>query len=203
MPVDVKDIDADFYAFSGHKIDGPDGIGVLYGKRRLLESLPPFLYGGDMIKEVNISNTTFNELPYKFEAGTPPIAEAVGLAKAVDYIDAIGFEEIGREEEGLLKESFELLSPIKGIEIYGPSAYERKAVIAFNVSGVHPHDVAGWLGTKGICVRAGHHCAQPLHDFLEINASVRMSLGLYNTRRDLDRFIKELKQVRQVFSKAA
>jgi cysteine desulfurase/selenocysteine lyase len=200
MPVDMRELDVDFFAFSGHKVYGPTGIGVLYGKRALLESMPPFLYGGEMISEVHTDYTRFNDLPFKFEAGTPPITEAIGLAKALDYVSSIGFAPIMAHEDDIAEYAYELLESMAGVTIYGPPAAERAALIAFNISGVHPHDIAGLLGSVDICIRAGHHCAQPLHEFLGIPASARISFGVYNTRGDIDQFAEHMKRISHMFA---
>ncbi len=203
LPVDVRDIGADFFAFSGHKVYGPTGAGILYGRSELLEDMPPFLYGGEMISEVHIDYTRFNEIPYKFEAGTPPITEAIGLASALEFIDSIGIEEIRAHERELTHVAYGLLETLPDVTIYGPPVDDRIGVIAFNLDGVHPHDVAGLLGSAGICIRAGHHCAQPLHDYLGIPSSARLSLGLYNTREDIARFGEELGTVRKILQRAS
>ncbi len=201
MPVDVKDLDVDFFAFSGHKLYGPTGIGVLYGKQALLESMPPFLFGGEMVSEVHLDHTHFNEIPYKFEAGTPPITEAIGLARAIEYVNSVGWETIMNHEDEDTKYAYKILNSIPGISIYGPPPGERTGVISFNISGIHPHDIAGLLGSADICIRAGHHCAQPLHEFLNIPASARISLGIYNNRSDLDLFNSHLQKVLYVMAR--
>jgi cysteine desulfurase/selenocysteine lyase len=203
MPVDVKDMGVDFFAFSGHKMYGPDGIGVLYARRELLEEMPPFLFGGDMISEVRLNDTRFNEVPYKFEAGTPPVAEAVGLAEAVNYIEGIGFEAIIEHEVELLEEAWAVLASQPGVNVYGPPPDERIGVLSFNLGDVHPHDVAGVLNSDGVCIRAGHHCAQPLHDFLGVPASARVSLGIYNSSADIELLGRGLDKVKKILSRAA
>ncbi|HPR64910.1 MAG TPA: SufS family cysteine desulfurase [Thermoanaerobaculia bacterium] len=203
MEVNVRDLEVDFFAFSGHKIYGPTGIGVLYGRHDLLEDLPPFLFGGEMIAEVHVDRTTFASPPYKFEAGTPPIAQAVGLASALDYVTTIGLQEIRSHEHRLIQNAWNRLSPLPGITLYGPGPDNRTGVLAFTLEGVHPHDIAGALGHDGICIRAGHHCAQPLHDHLGIQATARISMGCYNTIEDLERLEEGLKNVRRLFLGAA
>lgn len=193
----------DFYAFSGHKAYGPTGIGVLYGRRELLEAMPPVLFGGEMISQVHLTETTFNEVPYKFEAGTPPIAEAIGLAHALEFVYEAGMERIRTREQDLTDKAMDLLEGTDRVQVYGPPAQGRIGVVAFNVEGVHPHDVAGFLGDMGICVRAGHHCAQPLHEFLGLTASVRLSLGLYNEESDIEAFAAGLEQLKRIFSVVA
>jgi len=199
MPVDVKKLDCDFLAFSGHKMLGPTGIGVLYGKKNLLENMQPFLYGGEMIKEVKFENTKFNELPWKFEAGTMNIAQAIGLGAAIDYLDKNGMKNIENHEKKLVKYAYERLSEIKEIEIYGPDAEKRSGLVAFNVKGVHAHDTAQILDGEGIAIRAGHHCAMPLHSVLGIVASARASFYLYNTQEEVDKLVEGIKKVIKVF----
>ena len=198
MPVDVKKLDCDFLAFSGHKMLGPTGIGVLYGKKELLEKMDPFLYGGEMIKEVTFENTTFNDLPWKFEAGTMNIAQGIGLGAAIDYLNKIGMENIEQYEHELVKYAYEKLSEIEEIEIYGPK--ERSGLISFNVKNVHAHDTAQILDGEGIAVRAGHHCAMPLASKLGIVASARASFYLYNTKEEIDKLVDGIKKVIKVFS---
>ncbi|UCD43318.1 MAG: cysteine desulfurase, partial [Chloroflexota bacterium] len=181
FPVDVQELDADFLVFSGHKMCGPTGVGVLYGKKHLLEDMPPFLGGGDMIKKVELRNFIPNSLPHKFEAGTPAIAEAVGLGAAVEYLDEIGLDRIAAQEHVVVDYALERLSEVPGVFVYGPEAKDRGGVTAFNLDGVHAHDVAQILDGDGIAVRAGHHCAMPLHDKLQIPASTRASYYLYNS----------------------
>jgi len=199
MPVDVKNLDCDFMAFSGHKMLGPTGIGVLYGKKELLENMPPFLYGGEMIKEVKFENTRFNDLPWKFEAGTMNIAEAIGLGAAIDYLNEVGMENIEKHEKELVKYAYEKLLEIKELEIYGPSAEKRSGLVAFNVKGVHAHDTAQILDGEGIAIRAGHHCTMPLHSLLGISASARASFYLYNTKEEVDKLAEGIKKVIKVF----
>ena len=200
LPVNIEDLNADFYAFSAHKMCGPTGIGVLYGKSELLEAMPPFLGGGDMIRKVSFSGFKTNEIPYKFEAGTPSIAEAVGFGAAVDYLTQIGMQKIFEHEQQLVAYGYNALESISGLRILGPSADHRSGVLSFTIEGIHPHDIAQILNEDGIAVRAGHHCAMPLHDLLEIPASTRASLYLYNTQDDIDLLVNGLKKVIEVFS---
>lgn len=195
MPIDVKDLNCDFLAFSGHKMCGPTGIGVLYGKKELLETMSPFLYGGDMIKEVTFKQSTWNDLPWKFEAGTPHIAGAVGLAAAISYLQKIGLENIQQQELELTRYALQQLSSLPGIKLIGPaSPEERGAVFSFTVEGMHPHDVSELLDQANICVRGGHHCAMPLHQKLGIAGSVRASFYFYNTKEDLDALLEALSE---------
>ena len=198
--VDVQDIDADFFAFSGHKMLSPMGIGVLYGKYDILDAMPPFLMGGDMIEYVQEQDTTFAELPAKFEAGTQNVGGAAGLQAAIDYLGKIGFDRIEAIEKELVDYALPQLRELPYIELYGcDSTRDNKTgIIAFNVKDVHPHDVATILDSTGVAVRAGHHCAQPLHRYLGLNASCRASFYLYNTKEDVDRWIAALKKVRKV-----
>lgn len=197
--VDVQELDADFLAFSAHKMVGPTGIGALYGKTSLLESMPPFLGGGDMIKEVKLRSFRSNDLPYKFEAGTPAIAEAIGFGAAVEYLSDIGMDEIARHEYEITEYALERLEEIPGVKVFGPPAEKKGGVAAFTLSGVHPHDVAQILDTIGVAVRAGHHCAQPLHEKFNIPASSRASFYLYNTRDEVDMLVKGIYKVKEYF----
>jgi cysteine desulfurase/selenocysteine lyase len=199
FPVDVEMIGADFYAFSAHKMCGPTGIGVLHGKRSLLEEMNPFLGGGDMIKKVTFDGFIPNEIPYKFEAGTPAIAEAIGFRAAVDYLNAVGMEDIHAHEKQITAYAYQRLSEISGLHILGPSANERGGVISFELEGIHPHDVAQILDSDGIAVRAGHHCAMPLHQKLKVQASTRASFYLYNTTEDVDELVKGIHKVKEIF----
>ena len=199
MPVDVLAWDCDFTAFSGHKMCGPTGIGVLYGKRELLESMPPFMGGGDMIRRVRLEGSTWNELPWKFEAGTPAIAEAIGLGTAVDYLSAIGMENVHAHEQFITGYALEALSEVPGLTILGPSAAQKGGLAAFTVPGIHPHDVAELLDKRGIAVRAGHHCAMPLHHKFGINATTRASFYVYTTTAEIDQLVQGLHHVRTVF----
>ncbi len=198
MKVDVRDLDVDFLAFSSHKMVGPMGIGVLYGREELLEKMPPFMYGGEMIDYVTLDGATYAELPHKFEAGTVNAGGAAGLHAAMDYISRIGFDAIEEKERKLTKLLFDGLSAIPHIHIIGSDkAEEHLGIVAFTVDGVHPHDVAQLLDEDNICVRAGHHCTQPLHKFLCTNASTRASLAFYNDEEDIARFIASMKTVRR------
>jgi cysteine desulfurase / selenocysteine lyase len=198
-PVDLTEIDADFYAFSGHKMLGPTGIGVLWGKSEILADMDPFLTGGEMIREVFLDHSTWNELPYKFEAGTPPIVEAVGLAEAIRYLESVGMDWITAHGNRLTARAYERLSAEPGVTVYGP-ALERSSIVTFNVPGVHAHDVAGLLDREGIAIRAGHHCAQPLMRWLGVVATARASFYLYNTEAEIDQLIEAVRTVKQVLS---
>ncbi len=201
LPLKVEELGCDFLAFSGHKMYGPTGIGVLYGKKELLQKMEPFLYGGDMIKEVTFTQASWNDLPWKFEAGTPPIAEAVGLAAAVKYLQGISWERIQKQEQELLSHSLERLQKF-GVNIIGPATPTgRGGVISFTLDEIHPHDVSEILDRSGVCVRGGHHCAMPLHQKLGLTGSVRASLGVYNTKEDIDRMVQGLQQVQDIFAK--
>ncbi len=199
--LDVRGLDADFVAFSGHKMLGPTGIGVLYGKHAALEAMPPFLGGGSMIRNVTFEGTTFADLPQKFEAGTPAIAQAIGLGAAIDYLLAIGLDAIHSHELALTQYAMEHLSQIPGLTIFGPDAAHRVGVISFTMKGVHPHDIAQWLDTAGIAVRAGHHCAQPLHNKFGLPATARASFYLYNTLDEVDRLVDSLNKARGIFTR--
>lgn len=200
MAVDVQALDCDFLAFSSHKMCGPTGIGVLYGKQALLEAMPPFMGGGDMIRRVTLEKTTWNDLPWKFEAGTPAIAEGVGLGVAVEYLTAIGMENVHAHEQFITNYALEALSEVKDLKVLGPSSVAQKAgVAAFTLGNIHPHDVAELLDKDGIAVRAGHHCAMPLHHKLGVAATARASFYLYTTTEEIDKLVKSLNHVRQVF----
>ena len=199
LTVDVQKLDADFYAFSAHKMCGPTGIGILYGKSALLESMPPFLGGGDMIKEVKLKSFRANTLPHKFEAGTPAIAEAVGFGAAVDYLSSIGMENIAAHEHQITEYALERLEEIPGLKLFGPSADKKGGVAAFTLDGIHPHDVAQILDKDGIAVRAGHHCAQPLHEKFGIPATSRASFYMYSTKEEVDLLVNGLYKVKEMF----
>jgi len=200
MPVDVERIGADFYAWTGHKALGPTGIGVLHGRAEILEAMEPFLTGGDMIASVDFQETTWNELPYKFEAGTPPIAEAVGLGAAVEYLSALGMERVRAHERELTAYMLERLAEVPGLRVVGPPEAERRGGLAsFTLEGIHPHDVAELADRGGVCIRAGHHCAQPLMRCLGVGATARASVGVYNERSDVDALIDALLAGREVF----
>lgn len=198
MKVDVQELDADFYAFSGHKMCAPTGIGVLYGKKQLLEAMEPIEYGGEMIDDVGLYESSWKELPWKFEGGTPIIAGAVGLAAAIDFLEGIGLEEIHRHEAKLATYAMNRLSEIEGLTLYGPREREV-GLITFNLQDIHPHDVATVLDASGIAIRAGHHCCQPLMRWLEASATARASLYLYNTEQDIDRLAEALIQTKEYF----
>ncbi len=200
MPVDVAALGADFYAWTGHKALGPTGIGVLHGRRELLEQMEPFLTGGDMISSVDFQSATWNELPYKFEAGTPPIAEAVGLGAAVEYLQALGMERVRAHERSLTAYMLERLAEVPGLRVVGPPTAERRGGLAsFTIEGMHPHDVAELVDRGGVCIRAGHHCAQPLMRRLGVGATARASVGVYNEPSDIDALIDALIAGREVF----
>lgn len=199
MPVDVKRMGCDFLAFTGHKMLAPTGIGVLYGKKELLERMEPFLYGGDMIIDVKKEGSKWNELPYKFEAGTPNIEGAIGLGVAIDYLNKIGMDEIRKHEIELLSYAIGKLKD--EVTIYGPlDARKRTGLVSFNVPGVHPHDVATILDEEGIEIRSGHHCAQPVHERLGLESSARASFHLYNTKGEVDRLVEGIRKVKRVFA---
>lgn len=200
MKVDVQQLDADFYAFSGHKMCGPTGIGVLYGKRRWLNQMEPVEFGGEMIDFVNLYDSTWKELPWKFEAGTPNIAGGIGLGAAVDYLSAIGMDEIHAYEQSLVDYVMPKLQAIDGVTVYGPQdPQDHTGVIAFNIDGLHPHDVATALDMEGVAVRAGHHCAQPLLKYLNVPATARASFYFYNTKKDADRLIDAIHKTKEFF----
>ena len=199
FPVDVQALDVDFLAFSAHKMVGPTGIGILYGKQKLLEEMPPFLGGGDMIKTVHLREFTPNSLPHKFEAGTPAIAEAIGFGAAVDYLTSVGMDAIASHEHEVTKYALERLEEVPGVKVFGPSAQFRGGVVAFTFDGVHPHDVAQILDREGVAVRAGHHCAQPLHEKFGITATSRASFYLYNTKEEVDKLIEGIYKVKEIF----
>lgn len=200
MSVDVTEMDCDFFAFSGHKMLGPTGVGVLWVRRQILDSMSPFHGGGDMIREVHKQESTWNDLPYKFEAGTPNIADVIGLGAAIDYLDAIGMENIRRHEMILTKYAMERLSSVPGLRIYGPKDAERRGgVISFNFENVHPHDVAYIVDESGVSIRSGHHCAQVLMEKMDVAATSRASFYIYNTEADVDALIESLYKVVKVF----
>ncbi len=200
LAVDVGALGADFYAWTGHKALGPTGIGVLHGRTELLEQMEPFLTGGDMIASVDFQETTWNELPYKFEAGTPPIAEAVGLGAAVDYLSELGMERVRAHERSLTAYMLERLAEVPGLRVVGPPTAERRGGLAsFTIDGIHPHDIAELVDRAGVCIRAGHHCAQPLMRCLGVGATARASVGVYNDRADIDALIEALQAGREVF----
>src|SRR5450432_1366741 len=200
LPLDVQALDVDFLAFSGHKMLGPTGIGVLYGKRNLLDALPPFLGGGSMIANVTLAGTTFAETPQKFEAGTPAIAQAIGLGAAIDYLSGVGLQTIHDHEVALTRYALEGLKSVSGLRVYG-QAPDRVGVVAFTLGSVHPHDIAQGLDSVGIAIRAGHHCAQPLHDRFGLAATARASFYLYNTSSEVDKLVEALDKVRAMFAR--
>jgi cysteine desulfurase/selenocysteine lyase len=199
VKVDVQDLDCDFYAFSGHKMYGPMGIGVLYGKYKLLEAMPPYQGGGDMIRSVTFEKTQYNTLPYKFEAGTPDVAGAIGLGAAIRYLNSVGIENVATHEHELLEYATQSLSKLPGIRIIG-NAKNKAAVLSFVMEGVHPHDIGTILDQEGIAVRTGHHCAQPIMQRFGIPATVRASFGLYNTKAEVDALVAGIKKVQEVFA---
>lgn len=199
LKVDVQQLDADFLAFSAHKMCGPTGIGALYGKADLLEAMPPFLGGGDMIREVHLRSFRPNSLPHKFEAGTPAIAEAVGFGAAVDYLNSVGMEAIAAHEHAVTEYALERLEEVPGVKVFGPDAQHKGGVAAFTLEGVHPHDVAQILDKDGIAVRAGHHCAQPLHEKFGIPATSRASFYLYSTKEEVDLLVNGIYKVKELF----
>jgi cysteine desulfurase/selenocysteine lyase len=201
LPVDVKQLGADFVAFTGHKMLGPTGIGVLWARREILEAMPPFLGGGEMIREVKLSGSKWNELPWKFEAGTMPIAEAIGLGAAVDYLNALGMDAVFAHDRELVEYALPRLAEIPGVRLLGPPADRRGGVVAFTLEGVHPHDVATVLDQDGVAVRAGHHCAMPLHEALGIPASARASFHCYSLPEDVDALVQGLHRTRRVFAR--
>ncbi|WP_178915100.1 aminotransferase class V-fold PLP-dependent enzyme [Natronomonas gomsonensis] len=198
--VDVEELDADFLAFSGHKMAGPTGIGVLYGKEHILEGMEPYLYGGDMILKVTFEDATWNELPWKFEAGTPNICEGIALAAACDYLEDIGMEAIQRHEAELAEYAYDRLTEWDDVEVYGPPADDRGGLVAFNVEGLHAHDLSSILNDYGVAIRAGDHCTQPLHDVLGATASARASFYLYNTKDEVDELVDAVDEARELFS---
>jgi len=201
MPVDVGELGADFYAWTGHKALGPTGVGVLHGRREILEQMEPFLTGGDMIASVDFQTATWNELPWKFEAGTPMIAEAVGLGVAVEYLSALGMEHVREHERELTAQMMQELSALPGVRILGPpEAESRGGLVAFTLEGIHPHDVAELVSREGVCIRAGHHCAQPLMRCLHLGATARASVGVYNEPSDVEALVAALHGAREVFA---
>lgn len=199
MPIDVQELDCDFFVFSGHKLYGPSGIGVLYGKQDLLEAMPPHEGGGDMIKTVTFEKTTYADLPAKFEAGTPPIAQAVGLGAAIDYLTGIGLDRIAAHEADVTAYAAERLAAVPGVQLIG-TAPERLSVVSFTLDVAHPHDIGTLVDLEGVAVRAGHHCAQPVMQHFDLPATVRASLGLYNSRAEIDVLARALETVRKMFA---
>ncbi len=200
FPVNVRSLGADFYAFSAHKMLGPTGVGVLYAREHHLKEIPPFLGGGEMIKEVHLRKAIFNEPPHKFEAGTPNIAGVIGLGTAVDYLSSVGMKEICKYEEELTDYALEKLQKVDKLTVYGPrELVSRGGVVTFNVEGIHPHDLATVLNEEGIAIRSGHHCAMPLHDYLGLTATARASFSLYNTVQEVDELVRAIKEAKKVF----
>jgi cysteine desulfurase/selenocysteine lyase len=198
IPVDVQEVDADFLVFSGHKLYGPSGVGVLHAKAEHLEAMPPYQGGGDMIERVRIERSTWNEIPFKFEAGTPDIAGIVAMGAAIDYVEGLGLEAIARHEAELLAYATRSLNQVPGVRLIGTPA-EKCSVLTFAMEGVHPQDIGTLLDLDGIAVRTGHHCAMPLHDRFGLGASARASIGLYSNREDIDAFIRSLGRVAEMF----
>jgi cysteine desulfurase/selenocysteine lyase len=198
MPVDVRELDCDFYVFSGHKLFGPTGIGILYGKAEYLEAMPPFLGGGEMIKSVTFEKTIYNDLPYKFEGGTPDIAGAIGLGAAIDYVNDLGFDQIMAHEDELLRYGTDAISTIEGLRIIG-TAEHKAGILSFVMDQAHPHDIGTILDEQGIAVRTGHHCAQPVMQRFQIPATARASMAFYNTKEDIDALVKGIDRVIEVF----
>jgi cysteine desulfurase / selenocysteine lyase len=200
MPVDVQAAGVDFLAFTGHKVTGPTGIGVLWGRRELLEQLPPFLGGGEMIATVSMERSTYAGIPHRFEAGTPPIVEAVGLGAAVDYLAALGMENVRAHEEAITRYALEGLATVSGLTVLGPQdASLRGGAISFEIDGIHPHDVSQVLDSRGIAVRAGHHCAKPAHKRFGVQSSTRMSSYLYTTPAEIDALVEGLEYAKKYF----
>ena len=199
MVVDVQDWDSDFMAFSSHKMCGPTGIGILHGKRELLEAMNPFFGGGDMIRRVTLEGSTWNDLPWKFEAGTPSIAEGIGLGAAVDYLSALGMDNVHAYEQYITNYALEALSEVDGLEIMGPSIQQRGGVASFTIKGLHPHDIAEIVDKDGIAIRAGHHCAMPLHHQCGVNSSARASFYIHTTTEEVDKLVASLNRARTIF----
>ncbi|HEY7126196.1 MAG TPA: cysteine desulfurase [Ktedonobacterales bacterium] len=200
LPTNVQELGCDFLAFSGHKMLGPTGIGVLYGRRDLLEAMPPFLAGGDMIRQVHLRSATWNDLPHKFEAGTPAIAETVGLGAAVDYLNTLGMAWVQQHEQEMVGYALERLQAVDGLTIYGPEAGKRGGVVSFTLGDIHAHDLAQVLDSEGICVRAGHHCAQPLMERMDVSATARASFYVYNTPEEIDQLAQALEKAKAIFA---
>jgi cysteine desulfurase/selenocysteine lyase len=199
MAVDVQALDCDFYAFSGHKVFGPTGIGVLYGRERLLERMPPYQGGGGMISSVTFERTRYSDLPHKFEAGTPHVAGALGLAAAIEYVTALGLDRVGNHEHELLLYGTAALSAVPGLRVTG-TAHEKTGILAFTIEGVHPHDIGTVVDRAGVAIRAGHHCCQPLMARLGVAATARASLAVYNTRDEIDALARALYEARELFA---
>ena len=200
QPVDVRALGCDFYAFSGHKMLGPTGAGILYGRRELLEAMPPFMSGGDMIKTVRVEGTTYHDLPWKFEAGTQAIAEVIGLGAAVDYLDNLGMDAVRAHELDITEYAYEALSEIEGLTVFGPPPSRRAGVISFAVDGIHPHDLATIADRDQVCLRAGHHCAMPLMTRLGVPATARASFYVYTQKEEVDRLVSSIKEAQRIFA---
>jgi cysteine desulfurase/selenocysteine lyase len=201
LPVDVQEIGADFYVFSGHKMLGPTGSGALWARRELLEAMPPFLAGGDMIREVHLRRSEWNEIPWKFEAGTPDIAAEIGMGAAAEYLLGLGMDAVRAHELELTRYAMEVLGAIPGLEMYGPAAERRGGVVSFNLPGIHPHDVAQILDRSGICIRAGHHCTMPLHERFDLAATARASFNVYTVPEEIDALAVGLREVTRIFDR--
>jgi cysteine desulfurase/selenocysteine lyase len=202
MPVDVQELGVDFYVFSGHKMLAPTGSGALWARRELLEAMPPFMAGGDMIREVHLRRSDWNEIPWKFEAGTPDISAQIGMGAAAEYLMAIGMDAVRDHEHEMAAYALEVLRrEVPGIELYGPAADRRGGVVSFNLPGIHPHDVAQILDRSGICVRAGHHCTMPLHERFDLAASARASFNVYTIREEIDALAAGLREVARIFDR--
>jgi cysteine desulfurase/selenocysteine lyase len=200
MPVDVQEMNCDFMAFSSHKMLGPTGVGILYVKEEILDKMSPFIGGGDMIKEVHKHKTVYNDLPYRFEAGTPNIADVIGLGAAIDYLNEIGMNNVREHETNITSYAINALSTIKDVTLYGPTnADHRGGIIAFNIGDIHPHDLATIMNSHGIAIRSGHHCAQVLMKKLDVPATSRLSFYIYNTKKEVDIFIDVLNEARRIF----
>lgn len=199
LSVDVQDLNCEFFVFSGHKLFGPTGVGVLYGKKALLEKMPPFHGGGDMIASVTFEKTTYNILPYKFEAGTPNVADIIGLAAAIDYVQAIGFKNIGQYEQELLEYGIKSLKKIPGLRLIG-TAREKASILSFVFPDIHPHDIGTLVDQEGVAIRTGHHCTMPVMQFFNVPATCRASLAFYNTKEEIDKLVKALQKARKVFA---
>jgi cysteine desulfurase/selenocysteine lyase len=201
MAVDVADLGADVVVFSGHKMLGPTGIGVLYGRRQLLEAMPPWLVGGEMIKEVTYQSATWHDLPHKFEAGTPHVAGAIGLAAAIEYLNRLGMDRVQAEVQQLVELAVAELRSLDGLTLYGPAGSDRCGIVAFNVAGIHAHDLASLLDEQGVAIRSGHHCAQPLVNKLGLTAAARASFYIYNTQADVAALVEAIKTAQRLWEK--
>jgi cysteine desulfurase/selenocysteine lyase len=200
LPVDVQEVNADFVAFSGHKMCGPTGVGVLYGRRALLEAMPPFLGGGSMIRRVTLTGSTWADIPARFEAGTPAIAEVIGLGAACDYLSTIGMKQVYEHDQELVNYAYQRLSEVEGLRILGPTPTQRSSLLSFTLGNIHPHDIAAILDSEGVAIRAGHHCAQPIHDHYDMIASARASFYLYNRKEEVDALVTGLHKAIDLFA---